>query len=70
LTQDAYLSILKKSAAIVTDAGGLLSHAAQAARELKKPCLVGTHIATQVLRDGDLIEVDATRGVVKILKRA
>jgi len=36
---------------------------------MKKPCIVGTKIATNVLKNGDLVEVDANRGVVKILKR-
>jgi phosphohistidine swiveling domain-containing protein len=60
----------KKAAAIVTDEGGIISHAAVISRELKIPCIIGTKIATQVLKDGDLIEVDASKGVVKILKRA
>ncbi|MCK5062001.1 hypothetical protein KAR28_05665 [Candidatus Parcubacteria bacterium] len=37
--------------------------------EYKAPCIIGTKIATKVLRDGDLVEVDADKGVVKILKR-
>jgi hypothetical protein len=41
----------------------------QVARELKKPCIIGTKIATQVLHDGDLVEVDADNGVVRILER-
>jgi phosphohistidine swiveling domain-containing protein len=59
----------KKASAIVTDIGGLLSHAAIVARELKIPCIIGTKIATKILKDGDLVEVDANTGVVKILKR-
>ena len=65
MTRPEYLSLMKKSAASITDAGGLLSHAAIVARELKKPCVVGTEIATKVLKDGDLVEVDATRGIIK-----
>ncbi len=60
----------KKAAAIVTDEGGIISHAAVISRELKIPCVIGAKIATQVLKDGDLVEVDANRGVIKILKRA
>jgi phosphoenolpyruvate synthase/pyruvate phosphate dikinase len=60
---------MKKAAAIVTDDGGITCHAAIVARELKTPCVVGTKIATQVLKDGDLVEVDANNGVVKILKK-
>ncbi len=61
---------MQKSAAIVTDFGGLTSHAAIVARELKKPCIVGTRVATQVLKDGDLVEVDADKGIVRILDKA
>jgi len=45
--------------------GGLMSHAAVIARELGIPCIVGTRVATQVLRDGDRVEVDTEKGVVK-----
>ncbi|PIR83241.1 hypothetical protein COU19_01465 [Candidatus Kaiserbacteria bacterium CG10_big_fil_rev_8_21_14_0_10_56_12] len=50
-------------------AGGMLCHAAIVARELKKPCIIGTKVASQFLHDGDLIEVDADKGVVKIIER-
>ncbi|MEK6901315.1 MAG: PEP-utilizing enzyme [Nanoarchaeota archaeon] len=40
-------------------------HAAIVAREMKKPCLIGTQIATYVLKDGDVVEVDATKGTVR-----
>ena len=69
MTTPNYLAAMKKAAAFITDEGGITCHAAIVARELKKPCLIGTKIATKVLRDGDLVEVDAGRGVVKILKR-
>ncbi|MFA7209101.1 MAG: PEP-utilizing enzyme [Parcubacteria group bacterium] len=59
----------KKAAAIVTNQGGMLSHAAIVSREFNIPCIVGTKNATQVLHDGDLIEVDAYAGIVKVLKR-
>lgn len=65
MTRPEYLNLMKKSSAFVTDAGGLLSHAAIVARELKKPCIVGTEIATKVLKDGDKVEVDAESGIVK-----
>lgn len=66
-TDVRYLPMMKKASAIVTDHGGILSHAAIIARELKKPCIIGTKIATKVLKDGDLVEVDANKGIVKIL---
>jgi phosphohistidine swiveling domain-containing protein len=69
MTRPEFLPLMKKAAAFVTDAGGLLSHAAIVARELKKPCILATEKATKVIKDGDLIEVDANQGIVKILKR-
>ena len=51
--------------AVGTDTGGLTSHAAIVSRELGVPCIVGTKIATSVLKDGDMVEVDATKGIVR-----
>ena len=59
---------MKKAAAIVTDDGGVTCHAAIVARELKKPCVVGTKTATKDLKDGDMIEVDANLGIIKKIK--
>ncbi len=58
------------ASAVVTDVGSVLSHAAIVSRELRIPCIVGATNATKVLKDGDLVEVDTERGVVKVLKRA
>lgn len=66
-THPENLPLFRKAAAIVTDEGGILSHAAIVSRELKIPCIVGTKIATQVLKDGDLVEVDANKGIVRKL---
>lgn len=60
---------MKKAAAFVTDMGGITSHAAIVSREMQKPCIVGTKIATKIIKDGDLIEVDANIGIVKIIKK-
>ncbi len=59
------MGAIRKAAAIVTDEGGMTAHAAIVARELKTPCIVGTKIATKVLKDGDRVEVDATKGIVR-----
>lgn len=61
---------LKEASAIVTNQGGMISHVSIVARELKTPCIVGTKNATNVLHDGDLVEVDADEGVVRIIKKA
>jgi len=67
-TRPEYLPIMKKAAAFITDGGGILSHAAIVARELKKPCVIGTKTATKSLKDGDRVEVDANKGIIKIIK--
>ncbi|MBI5138421.1 MAG: hypothetical protein HZA95_01320 [Candidatus Vogelbacteria bacterium] len=67
MTTPDYLAQMKQSAAFITDEGGITCHAAIVARELKKPCIIGTKIATKVLKDGDLVEVDADRGIVRKL---
>jgi len=59
---------LKRAKAIVTDEGGITCHAAIIPHELKIPCIIGTKIPTKVLKDGDLVEVDAGKGVVRKLK--
>ncbi len=56
---------MEKAAAIVTDEGGLLCHAAIVSRELNKPCVVGTEKATLIFKDGDFVKVDAEKGIVK-----
>ncbi len=66
-THPGLLPAMKKAAGFVTDAGGITSHAAIVARELKKPCIIGTRIATKVLKDGDTIEVDAILGIIRIV---
>lgn len=66
-TTPSIVPAMKKAAAIVTDEGGLTCHAAIVSRELGITCVIGTKIATKVLKDGDLVEVDADNGVVRIL---
>ncbi len=63
-----YLPIMGKAKAILTESGGLTSHAAIVSRELKKPCIVGIKNLISALKDGDEVEVDADKGVVKIIK--
>ncbi|MBI4262254.1 hypothetical protein HY624_01895 [Candidatus Uhrbacteria bacterium] len=65
MTTPDFVPLMKRTAAIVTDEGGITSHAALVARELGKPCIVGTRNATRVFKDGDDVTVDANVGVVK-----
>lgn len=69
MTQPELMKGMINAAAFITDEGGLLCHAAIIARELRKPCIIGTKIATKVLEDGDLVEVDADNGVVRVLEK-
>lgn len=68
MTTPDYIPAMKLAAAIITDEGGLTSHAAIISRELKIPCIVGTKNATKILKNGDLVEVDAGKGIVRIIK--
>lgn len=65
MTNPLYLPLMMQSAGIITDRGGILSHAAIVSRELGKPCIVGTGNATQVLHNGQEIEINAGLGTVK-----
>ena len=66
-TEPSIIAACKKASAIVTNQGGMMSHAAIVARELKIPCIVGTYRATEVIKTGDMVEVDAEKGSVRIL---
>jgi len=69
MTTPDFVIAMEKASAFVTDEGGILCHAAIISREMGKPCIIGTNIATKILKDGDLIEVDANKGVVRIIKK-
>jgi len=64
MTAPDWVPLMRRAAAIVTDSGGMTCHAAIVSRELGIPCVVGTAEATRKLRDGELVTVDATRGLV------
>ncbi|MFH1111667.1 MAG: PEP-utilizing enzyme [Patescibacteria group bacterium] len=67
MTRPEYVPVIKLARAIVTDEGGLTCHAAIISREMKIPCVIGTQTATSVLKDGDIVEVNANKGIVRIL---
>ncbi|MBW2968313.1 hypothetical protein KY362_07575 [Candidatus Woesearchaeota archaeon] len=64
MTFPAYIAAMERAAAFVTDEGSILCHAAIVAREMHKPCVISTKIATKVFKDGEIIHVDADNGVV------
>ena len=69
MTRPEMVAAMTKAAAFVTNEGGITCHAAIVAREMKKPCIIGTKSATKIFKDGDLVEVDADRGVVTLVER-
>lgn len=64
-THPDYVAAMRKAAAIVTNEGGITSHAAIVAREFGIPCVVGTRHATSIFSDGDMVEVDSIKGIIK-----
>ncbi len=69
MTRPDYVPAMKKAVAFITDEGGITCHAAIVSREMGKPCIIGTKIATRVLKDGDEVEVNANEGIVKVIRR-
>jgi len=67
-TRPQLMPAIRKASAIVTDEGGITSHAAIVSREFGIPCVIGTKTGTKVFNTGDLLRVDANKGVVKKLK--
>ncbi|MBI3413611.1 MAG: hypothetical protein HY051_06075 [Candidatus Aenigmarchaeota archaeon] len=65
-THPDFVPAMKKAVAVVTDEGGLSSHAAIVSREFGIPCIVGTKNATHALNEGDFVSVDANKGIVTI----
>ncbi|MFT4303049.1 MAG: PEP-utilizing enzyme [Candidatus Woesearchaeota archaeon] len=68
MTNPSHVPAMERASGFVTNEGGILSHAAILAREMQKPCIIGTEIATEVFKDGDMIEVDADNGIVRKLE--
>jgi phosphohistidine swiveling domain-containing protein len=64
-TTPDFIPVLKKVTAIIAEEGGVLSHASVISRELRIPCIIGTKTATKVFKNGDMIEVDANKGIAK-----
>lgn len=68
-TNLAFVPLMKRAGGVVVDGGGLLTHAAIVSRELKIPCISGTQIATRVLQDGDRIEIDGKKGMLRLINK-
>jgi phosphohistidine swiveling domain-containing protein len=66
-TTPDYVPVLKKVSAIITNEGGVLCHAAIISRELRIPCIIGTNNATKILQSGQMVQVDAEQGIVRVI---
>lgn len=66
MTTVDYIPAMRKAGAVITDDGGATCHAAIVSREFGIPCIVGTKVATQVLKTGDIVDVDANKGIIVI----
>ena len=65
MTRPDFVPLMRKASAIITDEGGITSHAAIVSRELGIPCIIGTKIATKSLKTGDTAEIDLVNGIVR-----
>jgi len=65
-----FLLSLRKAEAIITEEGGMLSHAAIISRELNIPCIVGVKNATKILHNGDIIALNVRLGEILIKERS
>ncbi|MBU1036552.1 hypothetical protein KKF32_00775 [Patescibacteria group bacterium] len=66
-TNPAWTSLFTKAKGVITESGGILSHAAIVSREYNLPCIVGINNVTNILKDGMTIKIDGTKGILKIL---
>ena len=69
MTLPNYIAAMEKARGFITDEGGITCHAAILSREFNVPCIVGTINATKIIKDNDLIELDANNGIVRIIER-
>ncbi len=68
-TSVEYISAMERAAGIISEYGGITSHAAVIARELNKPCIIQVKNATKLLKNNELIELDAEKGIITILNQ-
>jgi rifampicin phosphotransferase len=70
MTMPPWTPLFSTVSAVVADTGGVLSHCAIVAREYRMPCVVGTILGTSAIKDGMLLTVDGSKGIVRIDSRA
>jgi len=65
MTRPEYLPLMRKAKAVITNEGGITTHAAIVSREMGIPCIIGTKYATKVLKNGDKVKIDMEKGKVE-----
>ena len=68
-TNPELVPAMKRAGAIISDVGGITCHAAIVSRELNIPCIIGTKVSTRALKDGDIVDVDATHGKITVIEK-
>jgi pyruvate,water dikinase len=66
-TDPGWTPLFINAAGVILEVGGLLQHGALVAREYGKPCVAGIEGVTALLKDGQMVEVDGTHGVVRMV---
>lgn len=69
MTRPEFVPFMKDAKAIITNEGGITSHAAIISRELNVPCIIGTKVATYLLKNDDEVEMDMKTGIIKIVNK-
>lgn len=67
MTRPEFLPLMSKAGAFITEEGGISCHAAIVAREMKKPCIISVKNVTRILKDGDIVQIDAKSGLISKL---
>ena len=68
MTDPGWVYLIVKAKGLISEKGSLLSHSAIISRELNKPSIVGVKNITNILKDGQIAELDANSGIIKIIE--
>jgi pyruvate,water dikinase len=67
-TDPGWTTLFINAGGVLLGTGGTLQHGASVAREMGKPCIVGIEDVTKIIKDGQIVEMDGSTGIVRILK--
>ncbi len=69
MTRPEFAPLMKKAIAVITNEGGVTSHAAIISRELNIPCVIGTKKKTKIIHNNDAVRIDLNSGIIKLIKK-